>query len=71
MKTFSQVWIEEDNGDNGHYECKLHDKEDCPYCTDVSIEKPLSWTIKKTPTHVAGYKSPLDEAMERYFFKGN
>jgi len=65
MKTFSQVWIEEDNSENGRYECKEHDKEDCPYCSDICFEKPLSWTITKTKIHKLGQKSPLDIAMQK------
>jgi hypothetical protein len=65
MKTFT--WSENDDDEvvNGHYECKLHDKEDCPYCTDVSFEKPLGWTITKTKIHKLGQKSPLDLAMQK------
>lgn len=62
MKTFTyqKVWIENEGDEvaNGHYECKEHGEEDCKYCSDVAIEKPLNWGI-------AGRKSPLDEVMER------
>lgn len=58
MKTFTWIENEDDEVANGYYECKLHDREDCPYCTDVSVEKPLRWGI-------AGKRSLLDEAMDK------
>ena len=67
MKSFT--WQEEDCDEvlNGHYECKLHDKENCPVCTDVAIEKPLSWTITKQNFGIAGKRSKLDDVFENIF----
>lgn len=64
MKTFAQVWLQDDDSPEGNYECREHDKIDCPYCQDIYIEKPLTWTITKTPIDISK-KSLLDEVMEK------
>jgi hypothetical protein len=62
MKNWIEDFDEDGNGVNGRYECKDHDVENCPICTDIFIEKPISG--------IAGKRTQLDELLEN-MIKGN
>ena len=59
MKVFAQVWLEDDNGENGRYECREHEIESCPICTDPYFEKPISLSKLQADSIT------LDEAMKK------